>query len=34
VHDERALRLITVDAVVDKMDKLFDNRGFQAKATP
>jgi len=29
VHDERALRLITVDAVVDKMEQLFRHRGFQ-----
>lgn len=33
VHDERALRLITVDAVVGKMEKLFEHRGFKAKAT-
>lgn len=29
VHDERALRLIQVDAVVDKMEKLFRHRGFK-----
>jgi heptosyltransferase I len=29
VHDERALRLITVDAVVDKMEQLFTHRGFK-----
>lgn len=34
VHDERALRLITVDAVVGKMEKLFEHRGFKPKATP
>lgn len=33
VHDERALRLITVDAVVGKMEKLFEHRGFKTKAT-
>jgi len=33
VHDERALRLITVDAVVDKLDKLFEHRGFKPGAT-
>jgi heptosyltransferase I len=32
VHDERALRLITVDAVVDKIGQLFTHRGF--KPTP
>jgi heptosyltransferase I len=30
VHDERALRLITVEAVADKIEKLFEHRGFQA----
>jgi heptosyltransferase I len=30
VHDERALRLITVEAVADKIEKLFEPRGFQA----
>jgi len=29
VHDERALRLITVDAVVDRMEQLFRHRGFK-----
>jgi heptosyltransferase I len=29
VHDERALRLITVEAVVDKMEQLFRHRGFK-----
>ena len=29
VHDERALRLIQVDAVVDKMENLFRHRGFK-----
>jgi len=33
VHDERALRLITVDAVADRMEKLFEHRGFERKAT-
>jgi heptosyltransferase I len=30
VHDERALRLITVEAVADKIEKHFEHRGFQA----
>ncbi|MDH5220228.1 MAG: glycosyltransferase family 9 protein [Betaproteobacteria bacterium] len=34
VHDERALRLITVDAVVGKMEKLFEHRGFKRLANP
>jgi heptosyltransferase I len=34
VHDERALRLITVDAVVDKMEKLFEHHGFKPQASP
>jgi heptosyltransferase I len=34
VHDERALRLITVDAVVDKIEQLFAQRGFQPKDQP
>jgi heptosyltransferase I len=34
VHDERALRLITVDAVADKMEKLFTHRGFKPLPTP
>jgi len=34
VHDERALRLITVDAVVDKIEKLFEHRGFKPQASP
>jgi heptosyltransferase I len=34
VHDERALRLITVDAVVGKMEALFENRGFRPQAIP
>jgi heptosyltransferase I len=34
VHDERALRLITVDAVADKIEKLFRQRGFQPLGTP
>ncbi len=29
VHDERAMRLITVDAVVDRIEKLFTHRGFK-----
>lgn len=29
VHDQRALRLITVDAVADKMEQLFTHRGFK-----
>lgn len=29
VHDERALQLIKVDAVVDKMEQLFRHRGFK-----
>jgi heptosyltransferase I len=29
VHDERALRLITVEAVVDKIEQLFAHRGFK-----
>ena len=29
VHDERALRLITVDAVVAKIEQLFEHRGFK-----
>lgn len=29
VHDERALQLIKVDAVVDKLDRLFEHRGFE-----
>ncbi|MEO8717792.1 MAG: glycosyltransferase family 9 protein [Burkholderiales bacterium] len=29
VHDRRALELITVDAVVDKMEQLFTHRGFK-----
>lgn len=33
VHDERALRLITVDAVVDKIERLFEHRGFKPQAT-
>lgn len=33
VHDERALRLITVDAVVDKIEDLFRHRGFQPQAS-
>lgn len=32
VHDERALRLITVDDVVDKIEKLFEHRGFKPGA--
>ena len=31
VHDERALRLIQVDAVVDKMEQLFRHRGFKTR---
>ena len=31
VHDERALRLIQVDAVVDKMEKLFRHHGFKTQ---
>jgi heptosyltransferase I len=34
VHDERALRLITVDAVVDKIEQLFTHRGFKRKPAP
>lgn len=34
VHDERALRLITVDAVVDKLEKLFQHRGFKPASSP
>lgn len=34
VHDERALRLITVDAVVDKLEKLFQHRGFKPGNAP
>jgi heptosyltransferase I len=34
VHDERALRLITVDAVVDRMERLFEHRGFRPQTTP
>ena len=34
VHDERALRLIRVDAVVDKIERLFEHRGFKPQATP
>jgi hypothetical protein len=34
VHDERALRLITVDAVAGKMEKLFTHRGFKPPPTP
>lgn len=34
VHDERALRLITVDAVVDKIERLFEHRGFRPQTTP
>ena len=33
VHDERALDLITVDAVVDKIEKLFEHLGFKPGAT-
>jgi len=33
VHDERALRLIQVDAVVDKIERLFEHRGFKPQAT-
>jgi heptosyltransferase I len=33
VHDERALRLITVDAVVDKIERLFKHRGFKPRTT-
>ncbi len=33
VHDERALRLIKVDAVVDKLDQLFEHRGFKPEPT-
>jgi heptosyltransferase I len=33
VHDERALRLITVDAVVDRIERLFEHRGFKPGAT-
>lgn len=29
VHDERALQLIQVDDVVDKLEKLFEHRGFK-----
>ncbi len=29
VHDERAMRLITVDAVVDRIEQLFIHRGFK-----
>jgi len=32
VHDESAVRLITVDGVVDKIEKLFEHRGFELKA--
>lgn len=34
VHDERALRLITVDAVVDRIERLFEHRGFRPQTTP
>jgi heptosyltransferase I len=34
VHDERALRLIQVDAVVDKIERLFEHRGFKPGAMP
>ena len=34
VHDERALRLITVDTVVDKIERLFEHRGFGPRTTP
>jgi len=33
VHDERAVQLIQVDAVVDKLEKLFEHRGFKPGAT-
>jgi len=33
VHDERALRLITVDAVEDKMEALFRHRGFLPRSS-
>lgn len=34
VHDARALRLIRVDAVVDRIEALFQHRGFQPLAAP
>jgi heptosyltransferase I len=34
VHDERAVRLITVDAVVAKMEQLFEQHGFKRQVTP
>jgi heptosyltransferase I len=33
VHDERALQLIKVDDVVDKLEKLFEHRGFKPGTT-
>ena len=33
VHDERALQLIKVDAVVDKLDQLFEHCGFKPEPT-
>jgi heptosyltransferase I len=33
VHDERALRLITVEAVVGKIEALLEHRGFKPLAT-
>ncbi|HUG76527.1 MAG TPA: glycosyltransferase family 9 protein [Burkholderiales bacterium] len=33
LHDERAVRLITVEAVVDKIERLFEHRGFKPRTT-